>query len=195
MIPIDGEPLLERMVRQLLERDIKDIVIVGPPDDERYNIAGSHLYVPTRPREWGDASKFMNSARLWNPRGRTIIMYGDVCFTEEAMDTIVDSKEKDWILFARFEPPGECFAISFYGDTMIEGYQGLVRIYEWWVDGTLNRNGGWEWYRTMVGVPKMYMRRQLQVAERSYEINDLTDDFDFPGDHDRWIKEWNKQRL
>ena len=194
MIPIDGEPLLERMVRQLLERDIKDIVIVGPPDDERYNIAGSHLYVPAPPREWGDASKFMNSAQLWNPLGRTIIMYGDVCFTEEAMDTIINYEERDWTLFARWARGGECWAMSFFGEDMIEAYRGLVRIYDLWKEGILRRNGGWEWWRAMVGLPDIMLHKKAPVeVGRGVVIEDLTEDFDTPGDYDNWIEEWNKQ--
>lgn len=193
-IPINGEPLLNRMVRQLTERGMNDIIVVGPPIIEEYNIAGSHLYIPKELRKWGDASKFMNSAHLWNPGGRTIILYGDVCFTEKAMDTIVHHEERDWTLFARWARGGECWAMSFYGEGMIESYQGLVRIYDLWTEGILRRNGGWEWWLAMIGMPDTMMHKRVnENSGRSVVIDDLTEDFDYPGDYDNWIEGWNKQ--
>src|SRR5690606_32039339 len=89
--------------------------------------------------ENADADKFLSSRTLWNETGRTIVLYGDVYFTAEAMNKIVNSKERDWTLFCRPTPSrvtghkwGECFAISFYKDSHAMMYHQLKRTAELW---------------------------------------------------------------
>lgn len=197
LIEIDGEPIIHRTVRLLNERDVNDIYVVGP-DDERYRIDGSELYIPNKNPRNHDADKFLNSAPLWHPEDRTVVFYGDVYFTDDAMDKIVASKIKRWRLFCRFgkssitgTPYGECFAQSFYPIDITRHRKALEYIAQLREGNVINRCGGWEHARAMHGA-----RGRAVRAHRKYpgyiEINDWTDDFDKPQDYDRFIENWNR---
>ena len=47
LIEIDNEPILYRTVRLLKENDLDNIYIVAP-DDDRYKVPGSKLYIPKK---------------------------------------------------------------------------------------------------------------------------------------------------
>ena len=196
LIEIDNEPILYRTVRLLKENNIDDIYIVGP-DDDRYRVSGSELYIPKKNKDHVDADKFLNSEALWNTDGRTVVFYGDVYFTSEAMRMIVGHKEKDWILFCRFNaseltgtPWGECFAQSFYPKDINRHKSNLLLIAEEYKKGEIDRCGGWEHYRAMCNAP--LGRNHHKNYGCSIEINDWTDDFDYPKDFKRFVKAWNK---
>jgi hypothetical protein len=117
-ILIDGQPLIQRTVH-LLKEHSSNIYIVGKSD--QYQIEGSTLIIPTHNPKNFDADKFLNSAHLWNPSGRTIILYGDVYFSDDAMHRIMNYDVRQWTLFARFgaskltcKKYGECVAQSFF---------------------------------------------------------------------------------
>jgi NDP-sugar pyrophosphorylase family protein len=101
LIPIGGEPLLWRTVRLLRERDVTDILIVGP-DDPRYAIDGARLFVPADHVPWSGASrlhdcdKFLSSRSEWKTDGRTVILHGDVYLAEDAADSIVGYERREW---------------------------------------------------------------------------------------------------
>lgn len=188
-----------RTVRLLNERGVNNVYVVGPQDD-RYNIEGSELYIPTKNPRNHDADKFLNSASLWNTEGRTIVFYGDVYFTEDAMDKIVSSQIKRWRLFCRFGKSsitgtlyGECFAQSFYPTDISKHQKSLEYIAALREKNIINRCGGWEHARAMHGA-----RGRAVRVHRKYpgyiEINDWTDDFDKPQDYDRWTANWEKAK-
>lgn len=199
LIEIEGEPIIHRTVRLLRENNIKDIYIVGPKDD-RYKIQGSELFIPTKNKEHVDADKFLNSESLWNSEGRTVVFYGDVYFTEEAMKTIVDYNDEDWVLFCRFNASkftgtrwGECFAQSFYPKDHKCHKSNLLLIAEEYKKGSIKRCGGWEHYRAMCGAPldKKYHKNY----GKSVVIDDWTDDFDYPKDFKRFVRLWNEKKF
>jgi len=195
--PVEDEPIIVRTVRLLKERNIKEIFIVGP-DDDRYKIDGSTLYTPVKEPENQDADKFLNSRNLWNNNGRTVVFYGDVFFTEDAMDSIVYSEELKWTLFCRFNAStltgtkwGECFAQSFYPEDISIHKEKLYYIAELKRKNIIDRCGGWEHYRAMNGAVDKSVNEH-RVYQKYFIIDDWTDDFDYPEDYDRFIKRWNK---
>ena len=197
LIPIDNEPILYRTVRLLKERHIKDIFIVGPPNDDRYNVTGTCLYVPDKNPKNHDADKFLNSENLWNKNGRTIVLYGDVYFTDNAIDTIVNHTNIEWCLFCRFNPSkitgaksGECFAQSFYPHDLKEHKEKLLYIASLKEKKIISRCGGWEHYRAMNGLRNKLVKSPHKKYKKYIEINDWTDDFDTPEDYDVFIKKW-----
>jgi hypothetical protein len=167
-------------------RDHGDVWIVGP-NDHRYTIPGSSLYVPNLTADYRDADKFLSSRTLWNQDGRTVVLYGDVYFTENARNQIVTWGRREWNLFCRFGPSqitgtpwGECFAQSFYPEHLSRHEQALHQL----AASDLKRIGGWEHARLMHKAdPGAEIRHSGYV-----EIDDLTDDLDFPEDYDRMVE-------
>jgi len=198
LISIDGEPILYRTVRQLIDRGVTDIHVVGPVD-ERYKIDQCSLYVPVKNPDVHDADKFLNSEPLWNSDGRTVVFYGDVFFTDDAMDTIVYNEEVSWLLFCRFNGSaftgskyGECFAQSFYPEHIDEHRKNLYRIADLIKKRLIKRCGGWEHYRAMNNVPDLEVRIHKKY-DRYVVIDDWTEDFDYPNDYNMWIERWNNR--
>lgn len=179
---IRGEVLLERTVRQF--RSHGEVIVIGP-DDERYSVRGSRLVVPDLDPTNHGADKFLSSRHLWSLDDRTLVVYGDVRFTDAAVRTIVSHPAEDWRLFARFGPSrvyggdrGECFAQSFWpaniGDHL-SALQWIVRLRQ---ERVLGQIGGWQHYRAMEG---LFLDEHAR-GSRFVEIDDETDDLDYPED-------------
>jgi hypothetical protein len=193
---LDGEPLIERTVRQLNEHDIdkSDIIVVS----HKYTLKNATNYRPdpTIKHQYADAAKFLDSHKIWNRKGRTVIIYGDVYFTDEAIKTIIEYQPTDWRNFCRpwksqhtGTPWGECFAISFYPKQQIRALNELYRIANLHTTGKISRCGGWEWTRAMAGKPDSQIRHPHQHNLKEYYIiDDLTDDIDYPQDYERLKK-------
>lgn len=195
-IEIDGEKLIHRTVRQLRDNGIEDIWVVGK--DKRYEIPGAKFFLPELNEHNDGVDKFLNSKELWID-GRTIVLYGDVYFSEYAMGKIVNHNHRDWQLFARAFGSritgckwGECFAQSFYTEHIPEHKRNLEKAVKLWHQGKIRRPSGWQHYRFMIGLPPNRVDEPF-VGDRFVNIDDFTDDFDSPDDYDRWMqnyKEW-----
>lgn len=189
-VEIDGEPIIKRTVRLLNKMGIDDICVVGP--DDRYKIEGSELYIPKLTPEYYDADKFLSSKDLWLEDGKTILLFGDVYFTERALDTIVNHSHQDWLAFGRpFESEitggcGEIFAHSFYPGHIREHEAALNLLVDYYNRDILQRISGWEHYRVMVGMSGAEVRRHI-IADRFVIIDDWTDDFDIPERYEMYL--------
>ena len=199
-IEIEGEQLLPRIVRLFKKYNpSSNIYVVGKTED--YKIKDSTWYLPKLNPKFGDADKFISSMKLWSMSERTIVVYGDVWFSEDAVKQISEYKDKDWILFGRFGKNkltggdgGECFAQSFYPEGIEEHHNSLNKIVTAYKHKLLKRNGGWEHYRAMIGFAICPYHIE---AGRFYQIEDWTDDFDSPEDYNQWIKarkKWKKNQ-
>lgn len=196
LIEIEGERLLDRTIRLLKERGITEIYTVVKEITPEYHVEGAAQYKANlQPEKYVDADKFLSSEELWNKDGRTLVFYGDCYFTDEAMDTIVGFTSKEWTLFCRPNPSritgtrwGECFAQSFYPDDHARHRAALLRIARLFKEGVITRCGGWEHYRAMVGRSDDKIRRPHVMSTNYVEIDDWTDDFDYPEDYETWQK-------
>jgi len=193
-IEIDHEPILHRTVRLLRENHVDDIWIIGK--DKQYKTEGSNLYIPKFTKEYGDADKFLSSRELWSKEGKTLVIYGDVYFTEDAIQQIVHYRHEDWLLFARpfgsrltGKGCGECFAQTFYPNHLDAHEKALWKLVEYYKEKRLLRIGGWEHYRIMIGLPEDIIHKQM-IGDRFVEINDWTDDFDRPEDFENFIRRY-----
>src|SRR5690606_13709540 len=98
----EGERLLDRLVRLLLESGIEDIYIAVKGEDARYEVDGAKIYIAKiNYKENADADKFLSSKDIWNKNGRTIVLYGDCYFSDEAIDKIATEEKEEWLLFCR----------------------------------------------------------------------------------------------
>lgn len=163
LIELEGERLLDRIVRQAREHGVSDVVVLGR--DERYKVAGAKLVVPIRGR-----TKFHDSRLYWVDD--TVLVYGDVWLSNWAADLIFAGEHSGVSLFARSGPAdltgcdwGECFAFRFDAGGRRAFRRAIVRV-----DG---RMGGWEVF-AMLGCPLV-------------DINDWSEDFDYPEDVAEWV--------
>lgn len=191
-LELEGEAILPRLVRQL--RPQVEIVVSGHPDP-RYKFPDASLFVPYRNRLNYDADNALSTLPLWNREGRTLILYGDVWYSDEAIATILGFEPREWQLFARFGPSeitgkawGEPWAWSFYPehiDEHVAAHRRTIRLLE---HGLLWRCGAWEHYRAMVGLPDEQMGIEHHGDYgRATSIDDWTEDFDFIGDAEEWL--------
>lgn len=194
-IKIDDELLLHRTVRLLKENGITDIHIVAKTDE--YRVGDTQLFKPRISKYNDGVDKFLNSKELWLDKGRTIVLYGDVYFSDEAMSTIAKYNHRDWTLFARpFGskitgcPWGECFAQSFYEDHIPEHSRNLEKAVKLWHNKKIRRPSGWQHYRFMLGLNDDQVDMPLW-GDRMMIIDDFTDDFDSPDDYDRWVEQYD----
>lgn len=203
-IEVDGEPIIHRTVRLLNEYGVDDVWVVGK--DDRYDIEGSKLFVPPFNPGHYDADKFLNSRELWLEHGRTLVLYGDVYFTEFAMFKIMnppadptqaDRAPKDrsgWYLYARpfgsqitGNGDGECFAQAIMPNDLKQHERELFNLVDDYNSGRLGRIGGWEHYRRMIGLPENMLHRHL-VGDNLINIDDWTDDFDTPQSYESFVE-------
>src|SRR5690606_41440083 len=56
-------------------------------------------------------------------------------------------------------------------------------------DGTIWRNGGWEQYRAMAGLPDDQLLHHADHGHATV-IDDWTEDLDYPADWDGWCWRW-----
>ena len=184
---IAGEPVIERTVRLLRERGQDDIWVVS----KGYEIAGVNNYRPKLNARNHDADKFISSQGLWHKEKRTIVIYGDVYFTEAAIDTILANDSDLYRLFCRPKgnrrfkyPYGECFAVSFHpADHKFLDYN-LKRLVHLYRADVIDRIGGWEITRLMASVPIEKMNKHKYWLINYFVIDDQTNDIDYPSDYE-----------
>lgn len=192
-VTFNGERVIDRTVRLLKERGVgeKQIYVIS----KDYRLDGVVNRHPKLNKENYDADKFISSESYWDKKGRTVVLYGDVYFTDDAMDTILSNTEEHWRLFCRPTASeitgtewGECFAISFYPadhEYISRKLQQLIYLYK---GELLDRIGGWEWARIVAGVPVVELPEHKDWLMCYVVIDDETDDLDYPEDYVRLKK-------
>lgn len=179
---VEGERLIDRIYKQF--RDFSDdIVIIST--DERYLIGDAKLKAPVI-GDWLDFGKIYSSSHIWSD-DRTIIVFGDVYFTDEAVQKII-SNQDPYKFFMRKGPSKytgkghkEIFAFAFDGGMNEKIKQYIHEL----VDRKQGGAGTWRLYLHMHNIkhPRDYFKNDGYI-----EINDWTDDFDYPEDIIRWEK-------
>lgn len=181
-ITIDGERLIDRLVRQLQSRGLTDITITCHPQ-HMYSVQGA-VSVPGRP-DLSNVLSRLSTQPLWGINDPTLILWGDVYLTDMALDTIVQPVDQ-WTQFARLKPsavtgkPGpEIFAVQFTPNDHDRYSSALSRA------ATMDHSS-WSVYCVMVGIPDT-VPMLIEDSGRHVEIpDDGSDDFDFPDDYERW---------
>jgi hypothetical protein len=183
LAPIDGRPLLHRTVGQALCYS-RDVHVTGPPGDERYNIPGTRWHE----RDLSHPSEYHSTRDLWSDTGRTVLVYGDVYFTDEAMQRIAAESDTGFRAFGRSGASrqtgcryGEFFAASWWPDDHASIEQHLAVALRQRTSGTSRRPVCWLLLNSMQCRPA---GNRLHRPPWWVEIDDLTEDFDFPADYD-----------
>ena len=190
---INNEPILYRTIRLLKENGVSsnEIYLVS----KEYNLEECNTYYPTLTKEFHDADKFLSSKCLWDLHDRTVILYGDVYFTDDAIKSIVNYTNKKWTLFCRPTASqitgkswGECFAVNFYPRNIDKMTILLYRMVDMFDEGLIDRIGGWELTRLMA---RRSPKKHMEKSNLYYVIDDFTEDIDYAEDYDNLVKALN----
>jgi hypothetical protein len=200
LIRIAGEVVLERTVRQIHERDPDaDVVVVVKDMDADYLIDGTRRTRAKLDPSRAQADKVLSSQHVWSSSERTMLLFGDVWWSNEAMDLAAGSTEP-WCAFARFtrsEVTGckhpELFGFAFNPEHRSKIADAANLCVELADSGELTRwSGGWQVYKAAAGAERDHIvgvrspNYNTRDLGHSVEIDDWTDDFDAPADWDRW---------
>lgn len=182
MVPVGGEPLLQRTIRQAVT--YTDDVHVTTPDDDRYRVVGAARHV----REPGE-SEYDSTRDLWSADGRTVLLYGDVYFTDRAIAIVCRDQARRFRAYGRRgasrvtgTPYGELFATSWWPEHHAAMDRHLDLVHATRAAGTVTRPPGWMLLRAWQGTP---LNRHIVKRRFFTTIDDLTDDIDRPDDYER----------
>lgn len=190
LVPVEGERLLDRTVRQVKTWGPPGTRVFVVARDDAYACEGTELYLAETDESRGDADKFMSSSALWNKDGRTVVLFGDVWHSDSAMQRIMGHAEREWTVFGREaasrttgKPWGELFAQSFYPHDHERHARALEYIAEGYREGRYEGRAGWREYRVMIGGEP---DGPHVVRGNFVDIDDFTDDFDLPDEYEQW---------
>lgn len=179
----DDQPLIERTIEQIERRGYKPHILI-PPNVQYARLNGiKHVILQPKQSEY-DASR-----PFWAPEGRTILLLGDVFFSEMALKKILQFKHHQYMVFGRRgasritgTPYGEIFAASWWDTDHDQMDEHLEIVHQTRAEGTVTRPPGWMLLRSWQGTDL-----SKHFAGRRYfrNINDETDDIDFPVDYER----------
>ena len=189
MALVRGEPIIHRTLRLLTERGHRDIVLIA----FMLNY-GAHGVVPVHPERESilPLTGLGVSEPHWGP-GLTVLLFGDVYFTEQAINTIINVQPAvgDVLWFGRaWEGVAgshwkELFAVSFHAEAQANLRSHMNRVRE--VRDSIGRQGegGWLVYRSLRG---LNLSEYYPITAGNFvDITDETTDFDSPADYDEFI--------
>lgn len=185
LAPVHGGPLLAQTVRQALAHSTN--VLVTIPDDERYAAAAEGATVHVRTGSY--LSEYDSTRDLWSESGRTVLLYGDVYWTDAAIDTVAAYELRQYRCFGRFGPSritrcsyGEVFGASWWPEQheQMDKYLGDIEVIR--ERGEITRPTAWMLLRAWQGTP---LDEHEVDTDWFAEINDYTEDFDYPRDYER----------
>lgn len=179
LIEVEGEQVVARTVRQA-RKYTSDVHVIRPACDDRYEIPGAWAQDERLDHPLSRVSNmFWPSRHLWALRGRTVLLLGDVWFSDDAMLTIMQNRD-DIGVFGRMEASkvtgcgyGEIWAFAFdhtQYDNMDLAIAGVAKTRALYGGGSMT---GWE-VRDALG------------ASTWIEIDDFTEDFDSAEDVRKW---------
>jgi hypothetical protein len=181
LVEVEGQVLLHRTYEQF-KRYTDNIVIVST--DPRYAIG--QTYTPLV-GDFFDFGKIYSSYPIWD-EDRTVIVFGDVYFTDEAVNTIM-SNEDDFKFFLRKDKSSytgknhkEIFALAFSGGMN----QRIKSAIETLIDRKQGGAGAWRLYLHLHGLDNA--KSGFYNTDGYVHIDDWTEDFDYPNDLIKWEK-------
>lgn len=182
-IVMDGERLIDRLARQLQSRGIRDITITCDPN-HMYTIPGV-ISEPGRP-DLSNVLSRLSTKPLWSTSYNTLIIWGDVYLTDQAMDKIVEPVHT-WTQYARLstsivtgKPGPEIFAVQFPARDRDDYARALEQA-------STMKHSSWSVYCVMTNTPDT-VPQLIEDSGSHVEIpDDGSDDFDFPDDYERYM--------
>ena len=176
-VVVEGEVLVERTYKQFSQYTDKIIIVAN----EEQGLA--QTYIPPTDENWKDIAKFFSSNDIWSD-DQNVMVFADVYFTDEAVKLIMeDTNTLSFYLRSKAskltkKPWGEIWGIGFDGLSMEVLKSTMLNIIESKVE---YKTGGWRLFDQLNND-----NQTINVIE----IDDWTEDFDWPSD----ILMWEKQR-
>ncbi len=187
LLRINGERLLDRTVRLLLERGARQIKVVAKYPE--YDVPGTERVFPLDLDNGGAVA----SRDFWSDTARTTVLFGDVFFTDDAMDRVCAMTASEFTAIGRSKGSritgcsyAEFFGFSLLPENHARVDESIARVKGALATGEIKSCGGWAIYRHLQGLPL----RKHRCRHNFLDIDDFTDDFDFPEDYDRWIERY-----
>lgn len=190
----NGETILGRIVRQVQERgyEMNQILVFHPEIQGYYTPGTVSVLTPV-----GRYETEFHTTQDWWLRGdedRNVMLLGDTWFTEEAMDQILGHEGDGIRFFGREDrsritgsPYGELFGYSWNGMNNGTLERAMEKLHDMKKQGKVWRFCGWEvLYQLQGQTVKKDRHFEHRVSPWIFtEINDETDDVDFPIDYVR----------
>ena len=191
LLKIDGETLLDRMIRQCRENGGDDITIIGSFQGDAKNDRFS-----SRLKRY----LFQEIAERYGEP--FILLNGDCYYTDGIIKDCLDRIPVDgWLHWCCPHPN------YFTGKPWGEGYIHKVTDVDWWIQklreynklvdcGRLEIGNDWSINRFLYGA-KDIKKHSTNIHDLSkYDVywHDETDDFDFPEDYERFMQ-WTKRNI
>jgi GTP:adenosylcobinamide-phosphate guanylyltransferase len=192
LVEVDGEPILHRTVRLLIENGAEDIWITS--HNPKFEVKGTKRYAPYNNQY--EIDKFYACKSIWKTTDTTVFVYGDVFYTEEAMKKIVSIDCTDFLFYGIFHLShftghgGEIFAVKVKDHDFFREnceYIRMKHIYEKY------RCSAWDLYRAMNGIRGEALGHHLPYAH-FIGIDDFTDDFDTPEHYNHWLELYERSK-
>jgi hypothetical protein len=182
MLEFDGIPLILRTVKQLEARGVWPWIASRTPDRYAAINLRSRVFVPAKCR-W-QTQTMLSTRELW-ARDQTLILNGDVYYSERCMDLLVEGKTMFYC--GEAEIWGMSIASRWY-ERAEKAARYVVRFHD--KHPNIDENL-WRFYRrwygqNYVGQVDRTPGLAFQVAGTVIMVFDETVDFDFPREYDRW---------
>ena len=184
LVEVNGERLLDRTIRLIHERMDAEILTLAKHPEYENDMA--MLVCPSDLKNGGAVA----SIEFWATENRTTVLFGDIYFTEDAMDKICAIDEPSRCQFIGRSkaskhhgcPYEEQFGFSLLPEHQEEVSAAIEHVKQALQSGVIKGCTGWATYRHLHGLPL----RKHKIRGDFVEIDDFTDDFDFPIDYERW---------
>lgn len=201
LVKLRGEPILHRTVRLAHEHDpAADVkIVVENHLDPTWQVPGSRRVKARLDPDRRQADKLLSSMHHWDPDGRTIVLYGDVYFTDDAITAIAAATDP-WAAFARYgasdftgKDHRELFGFAFDPAEQTRIEDAAYRCLDLHDAGQMGGwSGGWQIYAAAAGADDEGVAGPFTDRGNVIEIDDWTDDFDRPRDWREWCYRWAK---
>jgi molybdopterin-guanine dinucleotide biosynthesis protein A len=185
LAPFGGVPLLKRTIDQLAARGVHDVAATA--FDERFQAVGIPLCIPTTSILPGTGIGF--SSGFWSTSERTLVLLGDVFFSEVAMDALVSAPDTAATWIGRnssnaTKPYGEIFAVSIPLACQQAMRDAAAKVFDLNRRNLISRMTGWELYGVLNGMDPT----KPVTGPNWVNIDDESDDFDFPEEYEAWMR-------
>jgi hypothetical protein len=185
LIRVNGETLLARTIRLLEEGGVQSI-FVSVPEHGFYGDLGVPEIVNKGTYE-------IDRFYPIKGEGTVLYLYGDVYYTEEAMNSILN---ENYEFFGRrgksklgSKNHSEMFAVK-ADNTKVKLH--VNKLKELFDAGVIKRCIGWDLFKSFYNLPLSPEKVPSDGFKHLFIINDLTDDFDNPNDYERWKKVYER---
>lgn len=165
-IEIGGETLLGRTVRLLNEGD-KDADVIITSHDPRYDVSGARRYEPLNNHL--EIDRFTEELIEDN----VCFLYGDTYYSQEAMDTILQTETDEMIFFGNER---SIVAIKVKDGELFRSHVDNVR--RLFLEGKIEKCIGWQVYQSFTGLPF----GEKKIGPSYIVLEDGTEDFNSPED-------------